>query len=74
MEEDPTGGKFADAQGMLNGAPNKLEPVINFHLGDTATALQKCSLQPGGQEVLLFSTISGAVGEPDDLLGGFGGG
>ena len=62
VEEDPTGGKFANAQGTLNGAPNKLEPVINFHLGDTATALQKCTLQPGGQEVLLFSTISGAVG------------
>ena len=62
VEEDPTGGKFAGAQGQLNGAPNKLEAVINFHVGDTITSLQKCTLQPGGQEVLLYATISGAIG------------
>ena len=64
VEEDPTGGKFANMQGLLNGAPNKMEAVINFHVGDTVTALQKCTLQPGGQEVLLYSTIAGAIGAP----------
>ena len=64
VEDDPTGGKFANMQGQLNGAPNKLEAVINYHIGDTVTALQKCTLQPGGQEVLLYATISGAIGLP----------
>lgn len=62
VEEDPTGGKFSGAIGTLNGAPNKLEDVINFHVGDLLTAIQRCTLQPGGQEVLLYSTISGAIG------------
>ncbi len=51
MEEDPTGGRFANAGGLLNGAPNKLEDVINFHVGDIVTSLQRAALQPGGQEV-----------------------
>ena len=51
MEEDPTGGRFANAGGLLNGAPNKLEDVINFHIGDIVTSLQRAALQPGGQEV-----------------------
>jgi len=58
VEDDPTGGKFASASGMLNGAPNKLEDVVNFHVGDTITALQRSALQPGGQEVLVLSFSS----------------
>jgi splicing factor 3B subunit 3 len=62
VEDDPTGGKFAGASGLLNGAPNKLEDVINFHVGDIVTALQRSSLQPGGQDVLVYSTMMGGVG------------
>ena len=64
VEEDPTGGKFAGANGLLNGARHKLEDVINFHVGDLVTALQRGALQPGGREVLLYATIMGAVGAP----------
>ena len=62
VEDDPTGGKFASASGMLNGAANKLEDVINFHVGDSITALQRSALQPGGQEVLVYSTLLGTLG------------
>ena len=62
VEEDPTGGKFAGASGFLNGASHKLEDVVNFHVGDLVTSLQRAVLQPGGREVLLYATIMGAVG------------
>lgn len=62
VEEDPTGGKIAAAGGRLGGAPFKLSTIVNFHVGDTVTALQRAALQPGGHEVLLYATISGAVG------------
>jgi len=51
VEEDPTGGKLSSSSGRLNGAPHKLHPIINFHVGDTVTSLQRAALQPGGQEV-----------------------
>lgn len=51
VEDDPTGGKLASSTGRLNGAPHKLENIIQFHVGDTVTAMQRASLQPGGQEV-----------------------
>jgi splicing factor 3B subunit 3 len=63
VEEDPTGGKFAGSNGLLNGASHKLEDVTNFHVGDLVTSLQRAALQPGGREVLLYATIMGAVGE-----------
>ena len=62
VEDDPTGGKFAGATGLLNGAPNKLEDVINFHVGDAVTSLQRSALQPGGQEVVIYSTLMGSLG------------
>lgn len=62
MEEDPTGGKFAGVAGLLNGAPHKLEDVVNFHVGDLVTSLERAVLQPGGREVLLYATITGAIG------------
>lgn len=62
IEEDPTGGKLAAQMGKLGGAPHKLENLIQFHLGDTITALSRAVMQPGGSEVLLYSTIMGGVG------------
>ncbi|KAK9916752.1 hypothetical protein WJX75_006568 [Coccomyxa subellipsoidea] len=62
VEEDPTGGKFAGVAGLLNGAPHKLEDVVNFHVGDLVTSLQRAVLQPGGREVLLYATVMGAIG------------
>lgn len=62
IEEDPTGGKLAAQMGKLGGAPHKLDNIIQFHLGDTVTALSRAVMQPGGSEVLLYATISGGIG------------
>ena len=62
VEEDPTGGKFARSAGLLNAAAHKLEDVVNFHVGDIVTSLERAILQPGGREVLLYATIMGGIG------------
>lgn len=51
VEDDPTGGKFAATGGALNAAPNKIQPVINFHVGDLLVSLQLTTMQSGGREV-----------------------
>jgi hypothetical protein len=48
--------------GKLGGAPHKLDNSIQFHVGDTITALARATMQPGGSEVLLYGTIMGGVG------------
>nr|ACF83686.1 unknown [Zea mays] len=62
IEEDPTGGKIKWEQGKLNGAPNKVEEIVQFHVGDVVTCLQKASLIPGGGECLIYGTVMGSVG------------
>ena len=62
IEEDPTGGKLAAQMGKLGGAPHKLDNVVQFHVGDTITALSRAVMQPGGSEVLLYGTIMGGIG------------
>ena len=61
VEADPTGGKFAGALPVL-GASHKLDAAINFHVGDTVTALQRAALQPGGVEAVVYGTLGGGVG------------
>ncbi|KAB1217986.1 Splicing factor 3B subunit 3 [Morella rubra] len=62
IEEDPTGGKIKWEQGKLNGAPNKMEEIVQFHVGDVVTCLQKASLIPGGGECLIYGTVMGSLG------------
>ncbi|KAF6148902.1 hypothetical protein GIB67_014273 [Kingdonia uniflora] len=62
IEEDPTGGKIKWEQGKLNGAPNKLEEIVQFHVGDVVTCLQKASLIPGGGESIIYGTVMGSLG------------
>lgn len=56
VEDDPTGGKMADAE------LHKLHNVASFHLGDIVTSLQKGSLVSGGQEAIIYSTLMGGIG------------
>ena len=44
------------------GKNHKFEPVNQFHVGETITSLQKVTLAPGASEVVLYSTLSGAIG------------
>ncbi|KAJ3669496.1 hypothetical protein LUZ60_011446 [Juncus effusus] len=62
IEEDPTGGKIKWESGKLNGAPNKVEEIVQFHVGDVVTCLQKASLIPGGGECIIFGTVMGSLG------------
>ena len=40
----------------------QLSTTINYHVGDIVTSLQRCSMVPGSQQGLLYSTISGGLG------------
>jgi splicing factor 3B subunit 3 len=62
IEEDPTGGKIKWEQGKLNGAPNKLEEIVQFHVGDVVTSMQKAAMIPGGMECMIYGTVMGCVG------------
>ena len=64
IEDDPTGGKYAAVSSILNGAPHKLENIIQFHVGDMVTSLQRAVMQPGGQESIIYGTVMGGIGEP----------
>ncbi|KII69875.1 Splicing factor 3B subunit 3 [Thelohanellus kitauei] len=62
IDEDPTGIRSLWDRGLLNGAPQKAELMFNVHIGATANSLQKCSLVPGGTEILFYTTLSGSIG------------
>ncbi|KAF3322313.1 splicing factor 3B subunit 3-like protein [Carex littledalei] len=62
IEEDPTGGRIKWEQGKLNGAPNKVEEIVQFHVGDVVSCLQKASLIPGGGDSIIFGTVMGSLG------------
>ena len=36
--------------------------MVNFHVGEVVTSLQKATLIPGGSESLVYTTLSGGVG------------
>jgi len=46
----------------LNGAPSKADEIVQYHVGETVTSLQKVALGPGNAEVLLYTTLLGGVG------------
>jgi len=62
VEEDPTGSRLKFSQGILNGAPHKLDEIVQFHVGEMVTGLAKASLVPGGAPALLYGTILGGIG------------
>jgi len=62
IEDDPTGGNFMRGQSYLNGAPHKLDEIIQYYVGETITSVQKTTLIPGGTEALIYATIHGALG------------
>jgi len=62
VETDPTGSKLKLDQGLLNGAPHKLEDVIVFHIGELVTTVTKASLVPGAAEAVIYTTMLGGIG------------
>jgi splicing factor 3B subunit 3 len=49
-------------QGNLGGAPHKLDLIAHFYVGEVVTALQKCTLAPGRNEILVYGTVMGTLG------------
>ncbi|KAJ3416788.1 Splicing factor 3B subunit 3 [Chytridiales sp. JEL 0842] len=62
IDDDPTGNKLTFEKGYLQGAPNKLQHVAEFHVGETITSIHKVALVAGGREVLLYTTFLGRIG------------
>lgn len=62
VEDDPTGGKLAAITSHLHGAPHRLESIIQFHNGDIITSLTLSSMQPGGQDIIFYTTLMGSFG------------
>ncbi|WAR13629.1 LOW QUALITY PROTEIN: SF3B3-like protein [Mya arenaria] len=62
VDEDPTGNKALWDRGLLSGASQKADVMVNFHIGEVVTSLQKATLIPGGSESLVYTTLSGGVG------------
>uniref|UniRef100_A0A803M5Z5 Splicing factor 3B subunit 3 n=1 Tax=Chenopodium quinoa TaxID=63459 RepID=A0A803M5Z5_CHEQI len=62
IDEDSTGRKKSKKKSMLNGDPKKVEEIIQFHVGDVVSSLQKASLAPGGRECIIYGTMMGSVG------------
>jgi splicing factor 3B subunit 3 len=60
IEEDLTAGK-AFQTSDTNKNHFKVEAICNFHVGDVVTSLQKETLQPGGCEGIIYSTIGGSL-------------
>uniref|UniRef100_A0AAV1UXA1 DNA damage-binding protein 1 n=1 Tax=Peronospora matthiolae TaxID=2874970 RepID=A0AAV1UXA1_9STRA len=60
--DNPTGNRILWDSGLLNGAPNKLEQVAQFHVGDVVTSMVRGSLVPGGTEAIIYATIMGRIG------------
>lgn len=61
LDSDPTASR-ANEKEVLHGAPNKLERLCEFHVGDTITGLGQCTLAEGARPLILYTTVSGAIG------------
>ncbi|KAI9176173.1 pre-mRNA-splicing factor rse1 [Blastocladiella emersonii ATCC 22665] len=61
IDDDPTGNRVMYERSVLHGAAHKLVSVAEFFVGDAITSLHKAALVTGGREVLLYTTVGGAI-------------
>eukprot|EP00124_Ichthyophonus_hoferi_P002448 Ihof_evm8s167 gene=Ihof_evmTU8s167 len=61
IDDDPSGAKVLWSKGLMGGAPQKLEVLSEYHIGETVMSMQKITLVPGGGEGVVFTTIGGMI-------------
>jgi len=49
-------------RGLLNGAPQKAQEMVQFHVGDLITGMKRVKLTPGTPGVIMYTTALGAIG------------
>ncbi|WVN88505.1 pre-mRNA-splicing factor RSE1 [Cryptococcus depauperatus CBS 7841] len=62
VDDDPTGATILHEKSFLMGAAHKTEMIAHYNVGSIVTSITKVSLVAGGRDVLVYTTISGAVG------------
>eukprot|EP00047_Mylnosiga_fluctuans_P012671 m.27271 g.27271 ORF g.27271 m.27271 type:complete len:1191 (+) comp4410_c0_seq1:3-3575(+) len=62
VDDDPHINRAAWDKGLLNGASQKCEILAQYHIGETALAVQKAALTPGGGDIIVYATMAGALG------------
>ncbi|CAO0802797.1 unnamed protein product [Mucor circinelloides] len=61
IDEDTTGNRIYHEKGYLQGAPNKVENLCEYFTGDIVTSIHRTTLLSGGREVLLTTSLLGAI-------------
>lgn len=46
----------------LNGAPERLENLMNFYVGDVITGMKSCKLGLSTEQVVIYSGMNGSIG------------
>jgi len=59
---DLSGLRLKADTAYITGSTPKMDHVVQFHLGDNITALEKTTLSQGGSELICYSTLLGAIG------------
>ena len=62
MDVDASGKNWMWDRAAPNSAPQQAEEIVQYHVGDMVTSMNKTELTPGGQEVLVYTTIMGSIG------------
>ncbi|KAK7203682.1 CPSF A subunit region-domain-containing protein [Myxozyma melibiosi] len=60
--DEDNGAQLMTARPFLNGAPDRLELVAHYFVGDIPTSVHKTQLVSGGREVVLYTGIQGTIG------------
>ena len=61
-DEESAGVHLTQTRNYLHGTPHRLSLVSHFYTQDIVTSITKTSLVVGGQDVILWSGISGTIG------------
>ncbi|WVR03143.1 pre-mRNA-splicing factor RSE1 [Kwoniella sp. DSM 27419] len=62
VDDDPTGATILHEKSFLMGAAHKTDMLAHYNVGSIVTSITKVALVAGGRDVLVYTTISGAVG------------